>query len=109
MNELKLKEYKEVFSMFDKNKDGVITSCEVGEVLESFESNKDEQDEELQAAFKIFDLDGTGRISKSELKSALVNLGENINDKNLNLIIETIDLDGDGFISFEEFKKFVCP
>lgn len=111
--------------MFDNNQDGVITSCEVNKVFAKINKNlsdvpaskngiefseflklmteekKEDDVEELEAAFKLFDLDGTGKISRQELESALKNLGEDINDKNLNMILETVDLDGDGKISFE--------
>lgn len=111
--------------MFDNNQDGVITSCEVNKVFAKINKNfsdfplskngiefseflklmteeKSESEiEELKVAFKVFDLDGTGMISRQELESALKNLGENINDKNLNVILKTLDLDGDGKISFE--------
>lgn len=125
LNESKLKEYQEVFSMFDNNQDGVITSSEVNKVFAKINKNvshlppskngiefgeflklmteekSDDEIEELKAAFKVFDLDGTGKITRQELESALKNLGENITDKNLNIIIKTLDLDGDGKISFE--------
>ncbi|OMJ66312.1 hypothetical protein SteCoe_36876 [Stentor coeruleus] len=60
----------------------------------------------LETAFKMFDKDGSGYISASELKSIL---GENVKSPN-NVwmeIISKVDKDGDGEISVAEFKDMM--
>ena len=56
---------------------------------------------ELQEAFQVFDTDGNGYISASELKQVMSNLGENMTDEEINEMLREADLDGDGQISFQ--------
>lgn len=51
----------------------------------------------------MFDKDGSGTISKDEIKEALGGLDEKIVDD----IIKEVDQNGDGEISFEEFEKMM--
>jgi calcium-binding protein CML len=61
---------------------------------------------ELTATFKVFDKDGDGRISKSELGVVLRSLGDDLSDDELDEVVEKVDRDGDGFIDLEEFVSF---
>jgi centrin-3 len=59
--------------------------------------------EEVRKAFKLFDEDGTGRISLRNLRHIALELGENIDDDELRAMIDEFDLDGDGEINEQEF------
>jgi len=54
-------------------------------------------------AFQVFDKDGNGKISMSELKTVMQNLGEKLTDDEINEMIGEADKDGDGEVSYEEF------
>jgi calcium-dependent protein kinase len=58
--------------------------------------------EKLEAAFKMFDKDGSGLITKDEIKEVLV-VGASIDESAINDVIKQVDENGDGEISFEEF------
>lgn len=60
-------------------------------------------EKKLKAAFKMFDKDDSGCISKDEVKESLLKVGKFTED-DINEIIGQVDENGDGEISFEEFK-----
>ncbi|EDO16538.1 hypothetical protein Kpol_1064p19 [Vanderwaltozyma polyspora DSM 70294] len=64
--------------------------------------NRDPLDE-IKRAFKLFDDDGTGKISLKNLRRVAKELGENLTDEELRAMIDEFDLDGDGEINEQEF------
>ncbi|XP_075424985.1 calcium-binding protein 7 isoform X2 [Ascaphus truei] len=65
--------------------------------------------EEIREAFKVFDRDGNGFISKQELGTAMRSLGYMPNEVELEVIIQRLDMDGDGLVDFEEFVTLLGP
>jgi len=68
------------------------------------------REEKLKFAFKIYDLDKDGKISKDDLLGILrMMVGVNISDEQLGGIaqraIDDADQDNDGMISYEELSK----
>ena len=75
-------------------------------------SQRVDYDDELRNAFCLFDKDGSGYISSSELKAAMNNFDENLTDEEIEEMIREADLDGDGEISFEGlffFSLYLTP
>ena len=66
-----------------------------------------DSEEELKEAFKVFDKDGNGFISASELRHVMTNLGEKLTDEEVDEMIREADIDGDGQINYEEFVKMM--
>ncbi|KAK2888304.1 hypothetical protein Q8A73_019752 [Channa argus] len=64
---------------------------------------------EIREAFKVFDRDGNGFISKQELGMAMRSLGYMPNEVELEVIIQRLDTDGDGQVGFDEFVTLLGP
>ncbi|CAA3009469.1 calmodulin 3 [Olea europaea subsp. europaea] len=58
---------------------------------------------ELKMVFKMFDVNGNGRITKKELNDSLEKMGIFITDKELTQMIEKIDVNADGCVDIDEF------
>jgi calmodulin len=134
------KEYKDAFEMFDKDKDGTITTKELANVMRSlnhdptedelnemiaevdldgngeidFEefvtlmnrrSKETDTEEEVLNAFKVFDKEGNGLISVTELRHIMITLGDQLNEDEVDELLREADSDGDGFINYEEFIR----
>lgn len=88
----------------DADHNGVIDLTEFIDVMQNhLQHDPTPHDDELREAFSIFDKDGNGMISADELKSALLNLGEKMDDVEIEAMMKAADLDGNGQIDYEEF------
>lgn len=58
-------------------------------------------------AFRLFDDDGTGKISLKNLKRVARELGETMSDDELQEMIDEADRDGDGEINEEDFIRIM--
>ncbi|RVW35771.1 Calmodulin-like protein 5 [Vitis vinifera] len=70
----------------------------------SLVSRKRMESAEMKRVFQMFDRNGDGRITKTELNDSLENLGIYIPDKDLAQMIEKIDVNGDGCVDIDEFR-----
>mmetsp|Transcript_15641 Transcript_15641/g.21933 ORF Transcript_15641/g.21933 Transcript_15641/m.21933 type:complete len:146 (-) Transcript_15641:264-701(-) len=63
----------------------------------------EDQIKEYKEAWKLFDLDGDGSISRDELRKLMKSTGQAYTEEELTRIIEEADEDGNGEIDFDEF------
>ncbi|GLB41004.1 putative calmodulin mediates the control of a large number of enzymes, ion channels and other proteins by Ca(2) [Lyophyllum shimeji] len=66
-----------------------------------------DDDEEMEAAFGVFDKDKSGTISTDELRIVMRSLNVHLTDGELQEMMREADLNGDGEISLNEFKKMM--
>lgn len=62
---------------------------------------------EFREAFRLFDKDGDGCITKEELGTVMRSLGQFARMEELKEMLEEIDVDGDGNVSFDEFVEIL--
>ncbi|PSN45750.1 Gamma-secretase subunit Aph-1 [Blattella germanica] len=63
--------------------------------------DSDDITKDLIAAFRVFDRDCNGYITKDELKTAMDMIGESVTEVQLNELIAMADIDHDGRINYE--------
>merc|ERR1712110_751874 len=101
----KLMSDDEVDAMFDSvdtDKSGFIDYSEF--VVAAMNEDQLTSSEKLQAAFKMFDKDGSGIISGDEIRDVLAFGGSNqLSKESIDAIIKQVDENGDGEIEFAEF------
>eukprot|EP00343_Euplotes_focardii_P006815 CAMPEP_0205822176 /NCGR_PEP_ID=MMETSP0206-20130828/11273_1 /ASSEMBLY_ACC=CAM_ASM_000279 /TAXON_ID=36767 /ORGANISM="Euplotes focardii, Strain TN1" /LENGTH=287 /DNA_ID=CAMNT_0053118215 /DNA_START=725 /DNA_END=1589 /DNA_ORIENTATION=+ len=109
MGDLAEAEVDRIMEIADADKSGSIDYSEW--VVATINKAQLLSDEKLKQAFQLFDRDGGGTISSTEVKEVL-GVGKAFDEKIWDEIIGEVDIDGDGEISYEEFKlmmsKLLC-
>ncbi|KAL9653152.1 hypothetical protein ABK040_006368 [Willaertia magna] len=103
LTEDQIAEFKEAFSLFDKDGDGTITTSELGTVMRSLGQNPTEA--ELQDMINEVDVNGNGTIDFTEFLQMMAKKMKDVdNDEDIIEAFKVFDKDGNGFISAQEFK-----
>jgi len=79
---------------------------QVGE--EILKASVDQMDD-VRAAFRVFDYDNNGSISKEELREAMVNFGEKCTEEEFDYMFAQADKNRNGRIDFDEFVEMMLP
>merc|ERR1711918_42036 len=95
-------EIKKMVDDLDKDGDGTIDFTEFMMLMSNKMSDKDVKDDIIKA-FKLFDTEGSGKVSFKNLKAVAQELGENMSDADLQGMMDEADTDGDGEINESEF------
>merc|ERR1711920_505886 len=99
LTEEQIAEFKEAFSLFDKDGDGTITTKELGTVIRSLGQNPTEA--ELQDMINEVDADDNGTIDFPEFLNLMA---RKMKDTDSEEEFKVFDKDGNGFISAAELR-----
>ncbi|CAJ1018118.1 putative EF hand/EF-hand domain/EF-hand domain pair, partial [Leishmania utingensis] len=98
-----ISEFKEAFSLFDKDGDGTITTKELGTVMRSLGQNPTEA--ELQDMINEVDQDGSGTIDFPEFLTLMARkMQDSDSEEEIKEAFRVFDKDGNGFISAAELR-----
>ncbi|CAI5467082.1 unnamed protein product [Closterium sp. Yama58-4] len=103
LSEDQIAEFKEAFSLFDKDGDGSITTKELGTVMRSLGQNPTEA--ELQDMINEVDADGNGTIDFPEFLNLMARkMKDTDSEEELKEAFKVFDKDQNGFISAQELR-----
>jgi calmodulin len=106
LTEEQIAEFKEAFSLFDKDGDGTITTKELGTVMRSLGQNPTEA--ELQDMINEVDADGNGTIDFPEFCTLMARkMKDTDSEEELKEAFRVFDKDGNGFISAAELRHIM--
>ena len=101
LSEDKMSEFKEAFEIFDKDRDGYITTKELGDIMKNLGQSPSEA--ELQDMINEVDLDGNGTIDFKEFLGLMARkMKESDNEEEIIEAFKVFDRDGNGLISSDE-------
>ncbi|TPX43315.1 hypothetical protein SeMB42_g04776 [Synchytrium endobioticum] len=100
--DVKKAEVLKILREFDKGGHGLIEFDDFNKVMTERILDRDPI-EEIRKAFQLFDDDGTGKISLRNLRRVAKEIGEQLDDEELQAMIDEFDLDQDGEINENEF------
>ncbi|XP_077220002.1 calcium-dependent protein kinase 29 [Tasmannia lanceolata] len=93
-------EVKQLMDAADVDKSGSIDYIEF--ISATMHRHRLEKEENLFKAFQFFDKDGSGFITRDELRQAMTEYGMG-DDATINEVINDVDTDNDGRINYDEF------
>ena len=106
LTEEQIAEFKEAFSLFDKDGDGTITTKELGTVMRSLGQNPTEA--ELADMINEVDADGNGTIDFPEFLTMMARkMKDTDSEEEILEAFKVFDKDGNGFISAAELRHIM--
>ena len=104
--EVTREEIRSLVSELDSNNASTIDFNEFVQIIQSLLVGRDTV-AELTEAFKLFDIDGTGKITAKNLMDVVASMNEQLTEPEINEIIAEADKRGEGNITLEEFINLI--
>mmetsp|Transcript_12241 Transcript_12241/g.29994 ORF Transcript_12241/g.29994 Transcript_12241/m.29994 type:complete len:178 (+) Transcript_12241:79-612(+) len=99
------KELQAMINEVDVDGNGTV---DFDEFLLLMKTSKSHTEDDMKATFEVFDTDGDGFITASEIKEAMNKLyGEQLTDDEVAQMVAEADRNGDSKIDYEEFKEMM--
>ena len=99
-------EIRTVVSELNSSNSNIIEFKDFVEIVETLLVKRDPV-AELTEAFKLFDIDGTGRITAKNIMDVVASMDEQLTDPEIHEIISEADKRGEGDITLEEFIDLI--
>ena len=99
-------EIKEIIDEVDEDKNGTIDFQEFLSLMARKMKLLDKEDELIEA-FKKLDLDGTGKISKYQLRYIILSTQNDFNADDIEELFKITDMDDEGNIDLHDFIKIL--
>mmetsp|Transcript_17417 Transcript_17417/g.39328 ORF Transcript_17417/g.39328 Transcript_17417/m.39328 type:complete len:149 (-) Transcript_17417:397-843(-) len=100
-------EFREAFSLFDKDSDGTISAAELGNIMRSLGQRP--TNAELADMIRENDLDGNGTIDFIEFCTMMARkIDAKDSNAEINEAFDVFDIDGNGLISPVELRKILA-
>jgi len=104
LSEEQISEFKEAFSLFDKDNDGTVTTHELGTVMRSLGQNPTEA--ELKDMINEVDADGNGTIDFPEFLTMMARkMRATDSEEEIKEAFKVFDKGGNGYISAAELRQ----
>ena len=100
------REVAEMLQLADADSSGVV---DFDTFLSLIQTKMKEQDNEgeIRESFRVFDKEGNGKISSSELRHIMTTLGEKLTEDEVDEMLNEAGADGNGMINYEAFAKIL--
>jgi len=104
------KSMRKTIKKFDADGSGKLEFNEFAAMVYTLANTVDKEtmERELREAFRLFDKEQNGFISREAMKSLLREIDDKLSDEELDAAIDEIDEDGSGKIEFEEFFELMA-
>lgn len=99
-------EVRQMIQEVDINNDGKIDLDEFITLMTKNSPDTQTEDEVINA-FRVFDKEGNGLISSSELKHIMMTIGDKMTEEEAEEMVTEADIDEDGMINYEEFVRMM--
>ena len=96
----------EIMKDYDRDGKGELKLQDFTDIMTSKLQQRDPVEEMIQA-FQLYDEDGTGKITLSNIRKVSEAMGEKLTDEELQAMIDEFDVDKDGAINQQEFLKIM--
>ncbi|XP_076456674.1 neo-calmodulin-like [Babylonia areolata] len=102
-------ETREMVKQVDEDSSGYIEFDEYVALMSERVGGLEYEKIQLESAFRHFDKDHSGKLSRDELRHFLTsNVGEPLTEEEFTDVIKDMDQDGDGMVDLTEFCDMLC-